>query len=193
MSLDIALERRGEVHVLVLGGRLDIDSAATLQLAVDDLMAGGARHLLLDATRLGYLSNAGLEVLVGLAERLKSAGSLRLCGLGPAALEAVAAAGQSQRLAIFPDRAAALAGHAPAQLDPQLVRDAARLLGVPAAGAAAGKVDAELLRAASRLLGVAPAGKAAAAAAPARREPVAAAPPTVGVLERIKRLFGGAR
>lgn len=189
MSLDIAQERSGEVYILALGGRLDLDSAATLQLAVEDLLGAGARHVLLDASQLGYLSSAGLEVLVSLATTLQARGSLRLCGLGAAARETIAAAGQGQRLAMFADRAAALASLPQAQPDPQLARDAAALLGA-APAAAAGKADAEVARAAAQLLGGGPAARPAAAAPRPEPEPVEAPPEAPGVLDRLKRLFG---
>ncbi len=188
MSLEITQEQRGEVRVLFLKGRLDIDSAATLQLAVDDLIATGAQDLLFDFGALGYLSSAGLDVVVSLAERQKkSGGSLRLCALGAAASEMVAASGQQQRLAIFADRKAALADLPQSRIDPELARSAAAIMG--AATPQGGKVaDKGLARAAAKLLGAR--GSRPDTPVVNVPEPVAPPPEQPGVLDKLKRLFG---
>ena len=193
MSLEIAQEQRGEVRLLALNGRLDLDSAATLQLALEDLLGAGARHVVLDLGGLGYLSNAGAEVIVATAERLKAAGSLRLCGLSPGLREVLSAVAPQQRIPIYNDRNAALADHPSARLDPALVSRAADLIGAAPAAEKPGKADAELAQAAAKLLG---AGAGAPKAAPATKpipvpEPVPEPPKKEGLLGKLKGLFGG--
>ena len=190
MSLEIAQDQRGEVRILALNGRLDLDSAATLQLAFEDALAAGARHIVLDASGLGYLSNAGLEVILATNDKLKSGGSLRLCGLSAAISETIAGGGQQQRLAIYPDRAAALADHPSARIDPALVSRAAELIGAATQGKPS-KVDNDMAQAAAKLLGAGAAKPSTAARKVPLPEPV---PEPVqkkkGVLDKLKGLFG---
>ena len=193
MSLDIAQEQRGDVRILALTGRLDLDSAATLQLALEDLLNAGASHLVLDLTGLGYLSSVGADAIVATAERLKTAGSLRLCGIGPGVKDVLAAVGQGKRLAIYPDRNAALADHPSARLDPALVSHAAGLMGAGAAPTEKpGKAAAEMAQAAAKLLG-ATAPKAPTATKPIPIPEPVPEPPRKdgGLLGKLKGLFGG--
>jgi anti-anti-sigma factor len=190
MSLDIAQEQRGEVRILALTGRLDLDSAATLQLALEDLIGAGAAHVVLDLSALGYLSNAGAEVIVATADRLKAAGSLRLCGLAPGLREVLAATAPPQRIPQYADRAAALADHPSARLDPGLVGKAAELIGATPT-AKSGKADPAIAQAAAALLG-AGAPKPAPATKPVPiPEPVPEPPKKDGLLDKLKGLFGG--
>jgi len=194
MSLEIAQDQRGDVQILTLTGRLDLDSAATLQLALEDVMAGGGKHIVLDAASLGYLSTAGLDVILATNDKLKSGGSLRVCGLNPGLREMVAAEDKQKRLTLYVDLAAAMANHPSARLDPALVSRAAGLIGA-GSGAAdkSAKADPDMAQAAARLLGVKP---PKAPALPTKKiplpEPVAApAEPKKGVLDKLKGLFGG--
>ena len=193
MSLEIAQDQRGEVRILTLTGRLDLDSAATLQLALEDQITGGAKHIVLDAASLGYLSTAGLDVILATNDKLKSGGSLRVCGLNPGLREMVAAEDKQKRLTLYADLAAALANHPSARLDPALVSSAAGLIGAGSGPVEKSKVDPDMAQAAAKLLGVAP---PKAPALPTKKipvpEPVAApAEPKKGVLDKLKGLFGG--
>jgi len=82
--MEIAHEQAGAVSVLAPVGRLDTDSATDLELALQDLIAVDARHFVLDFAKIGYVSSAGLRVLLMAAKQLDGGkGSLRLCGLSP--------------------------------------------------------------------------------------------------------------
>src|SRR6185369_17648506 len=109
MAFAIQQEQQGAVRILALSGRLDTETSADLELALADLQAAGATHFLIDMADIGYVSSAGLRVLLSLAKQLDGGkGSLRLCGLNAAVTQVFDVAGFSKLFAIFPDRVAAL-------------------------------------------------------------------------------------
>ena len=203
MALDIAQEQQGEVRLLGLRGRLDTDTSADLELAVQDLHAAGARDFLIDLTHISYVSSAGLRVLLALAKQLEgSRGGMRLCGLNASVMQVFEVAGFSKLFAIFKDRATALAGMTKAAPEPQpptLAQLAARLLKVGDYSPAASPQATELARAVAQLLGVRPVAAITAAPASAARADVSAVAPAAalaadavkpGILSRLRGLFG---
>ena len=155
MAIEIRQEQQGTVRVLALAGRLDTETAVDVELALQDLLAAGERHFLIDMGGIGYVSSAGLRVLLGLAKQLDGGkGSVRLCGLSTAVRQVFDVAGFSKLFPIFADRAAAL-GEAP-QTRPEVVlaSRAAELLGVAPNAAPAHPKAAELARVAAQLLGI---------------------------------------
>lgn len=207
MALDITQEQLGSVRMLALRGRLDTDTAADFEIAVQDLLAVGERNFLIDLGNITYVSSAGLRVLLALAKHLDGdKGSLRLCGLNASVMQVFEVAGFSKLFAISKDGAAALAAMgavAPVVAQaPSLAQQVARLLRVadyttPASAEALG-----LAQAVAQLLGVKPMPVAATPATPAAtgrssvpvfaapaRPPRPQAPP--GLLARLRGLFGG--
>ena len=207
MAFAIEQEQQGAVRILALSGRLDTETAADLELALQDLQAAGANQFLIDMAAISYVSSAGLRVLLALAKQLDGGrGSLRLCGLNAAVMQVFDVAGFSKLFLIYPDRDAALGVPvaAPA-VDNSLARSAATLLGATQAGSEAGPGSADLARAAAQLLGAgSPARKSAEApekkqkpaavpdAKPALKgaEPLPAAPAAPGMLGKLRNLFG---
>lgn len=202
MGLDIAQEQSDALHILSLRGRLDTDTSADLELAVQDLLATGARDFLVDLKEVSYVSSAGLRVLLALAKQLEgSKGRLRLCSLSPAVFQVFEVAGFSKLFAIVKDRAAAVgATSAPKQATPPplptLANHAARILRVGNPHPARSTTAAALARDISQLLGV----RQAVAASPSARLRVAAAAPVAapkpdvpsksGVLGKLRGVFG---
>lgn len=108
MALEIRDERVGDVLVLDLSGRLDTDTSADLELAIQDFLETGARDFVINLAGVGYVSSAGLRVLLMLGKRMDGKGSLRLSGLNPTVRQVFDVAGFTQLFTILPDRAAAL-------------------------------------------------------------------------------------
>jgi len=200
VGLDIAQEQQDALRILALRGRLDTDTSADLELAVQDLLAAGARDFLIDLGEVSYVSSAGLRVLLALAKQLEgSRGRLRLCALSPAVYQVFEVAGFSKLFAILKDRSAAIGAGAPKQTPPPvptLAQQVARILRVGPPNPARSTAAAALAREASQLLGVRQA--AVAAAGPARAAPVAAALPAAappaaakpGMLGKLRGVFG---
>jgi len=130
VAISIGQERQGGVLIVSLSGRLDNESAADFELFVQEALAAGERHLLLDLADLGYMSNAGIRAVGTLAKSLNTpTTSLRVSGVAPAVRQVLDAAGVGILLDIRADRAAALADH-PAAVGADLGREMLRLLGV---------------------------------------------------------------
>jgi len=202
VALEIRQEEAGGIRVLALTGRLDTETAADFELAVQDLLGAGERHFLVDVSGIGYVSSAGLRVLLSLAKQLDGGkGSLRLCGLSAAVRQVFDVAGFGKLFAIFPNRDAALGDAPKAEPGALLARRAAQLLRVSAARNANPSAT-ELARAAALLLGIKPVATAAGRSASSMHTPTAplsaferqrsarTAPKPAGFMARLRRLFG---
>jgi anti-anti-sigma factor len=203
VSLEIRQEELGDQRLLALVGRLDTETSADLELAIADLQAAGANKFLIDLAEVGYVSSAGLRVLLATAKQLEGGrGSLKLCCLNDSVRQVFDVAGFTRLFAIFATRAAALGSVDKTPAKPResgLAKTAATLLGAkPTDAASSGDPDAAALaRAASELLGdksaaakPAPAPKAKPPAAKPAAAPAAPASESSGVLGKFRGLFG---
>ena len=78
------MERWPEGRSVFVVDKSDFDAAAAVQLAQDALRDEAAPHLVLDFSRLGFLSSAALGKLMALHQRARGAGgSLKLRNLRP--------------------------------------------------------------------------------------------------------------
>jgi anti-sigma B factor antagonist len=141
MSATIERERYGDVLVLAPCGRLDSDRAAEFERAIEQALAGGARHLVFDLAGLDHIGDAGLRALGRLARSLDPPStSLRIAGVRPPLRRLFDDAGVSMLFDFRTDRCAALAGH-PAARSRELAAHLGRLYG--SGPVAAGGVSAD--------------------------------------------------
>lgn len=106
--MPIAYHTAGAVQVASLDGQLNSHNAVDAESELLARVAPGAR-VLLDFTRLDYISSAGLRVVLLLAKRLKQAdGRLVLCGMQPHVREVFDISGFLAILDVAPDRDDAL-------------------------------------------------------------------------------------
>ena len=111
MAIDIQQEDVDGTRVLALTGRLDTETSADVELTLQDLMNAGERSFLIDMSGIGYVSSAGLRVLLATAKQLEGGkGNLRLCSLNASVKQVFDVAGFSKLFSIFANRDAALAG-----------------------------------------------------------------------------------
>ena len=111
MAIDIQQEDVDGTRVLALTGRLDTETSADVELTLQDLMSAGERNFLVDMSGVGYVSSAGLRVLLATAKQLEGGkGNLRLCSLNASVKQVFDVAGFSKLFSIFANRDAALAG-----------------------------------------------------------------------------------
>lgn len=109
--MNIATRTRDDVTIVAFGGSLDSKTSPEAQQALDRIVAGGGRKLLIDFTALDYISSAGLRVLLGTAKRLSGVGSaLRLYGLNESVREVFQISGFSAIFAVFATEDDALKG-----------------------------------------------------------------------------------
>jgi anti-anti-sigma factor len=109
--MGIVTRTQNDVTIVAFVGSLDSKTSPEAQQALDGILAGGGRKLLIDFTALDYISSAGLRVLLGAAKRLSGAGSaLRLFGLNESVREVFQISGFTTIFAVFATEADALAG-----------------------------------------------------------------------------------
>jgi|SRR5215475_6334675 len=75
-------EKKGDVRLLGLSGKLDATSSKAFEERILAVIDAGERQLVVDLSQLDYVSSAGLRVFLLAAKRLQSThGKLVLCGL----------------------------------------------------------------------------------------------------------------
>ena len=112
-SMEITTRTQRDITLVAFRGHLDSNTSPEAQQAIDGILAGGARKVVVDFTALDYISSAGLRVLLGTAKRLRAAdggGALRLFGLNDTVREVFQISGFSTILAVFGTEAEALKG-----------------------------------------------------------------------------------
>jgi anti-anti-sigma factor len=109
MNIKTRTER--DVTVVALVGSLDSNTSPEAQQALDAILAGGGKKIVVDFTALDYISSAGLRVLLGAAKKLSGAdAALRLFGLNETVREVFQISGFSTILAVSATEADALKG-----------------------------------------------------------------------------------
>ena len=82
MDIEVAEERTDEVLVLLPIGRLDSGNARSFESVVMDHVSSGERRLIVDFSRLDFISSSGMRVLLIAAKALKAGeGTLVLCAM----------------------------------------------------------------------------------------------------------------
>jgi len=110
-SMEITTRTQNAVTLVALAGSLDSNTSPQAQQALDGILAGGGKKMVIDFTALDYISSAGLRVLLGTAKRLSAAGGgLHLFGLNDTVREVFDISGFSTILAVYATEAEALKG-----------------------------------------------------------------------------------
>jgi anti-sigma B factor antagonist len=96
--------------ILEISGRLDTATHGALDAKLKQLLAGDRSRVLVDCSKLGYVSSSGLRVfLTGLkAFSSKPQGKFTLCGLQENIREIFEISGFTGLFEIYPDREQAL-------------------------------------------------------------------------------------
>ena len=80
--MEITEERRGDISILGIIGRLDSSSSKDLEEKMLSLIASSQGKLVIDLSQLDYVSSAGLRVFLLAAKRMDGAkGKMILCSL----------------------------------------------------------------------------------------------------------------
>lgn len=97
------------VTVLALEGRLETTTTTTFDTAYKAAYADGARKVVLDCSKLTYISSAGLRsILQALKQLGANNGKLAIASPAPMVLEIFEISGFKPLLTIRPDRAGAV-------------------------------------------------------------------------------------
>lgn len=108
--MDLGESRTGTTLVLAPSGRLDGRSTPAFEEKLLACIAAGERSILIDCSRLDYISSMGLRTVLTASKRLNDAdGRFALCALNANLGEVFRVSGFDTLIAIHPDAAAALA------------------------------------------------------------------------------------
>lgn len=109
--MEITESKRDGVVILAVAGRLDASNAGTLEEKLLALIATGTTRLVVDGSRLDYISSAGLRVLLVAAKRLTpTGGKISLSGLKDQIKEVFDIAGFSSIFAVYRTQDEAVTG-----------------------------------------------------------------------------------
>jgi anti-anti-sigma factor len=112
--MQIAEAREAGVHVLAPSGRIDTTTAGVLEGRLAPLVALAQPRIVIDFSRVDYISSAGLRILLIAARRVQDGrGRLALCGLGDAVRQVFYLAGFLPLFLIAATRAEAVEQIAP--------------------------------------------------------------------------------
>ena|SRR5262252_800114 len=107
--MEITQRTEQDVTIVALAGHLDSNTSPEAQAALDAILAGGSRKVVIDFSALDYISSAGLRVLLGTAKRLKQErGTLVLFGLNETVQEVFQISGFATILSVVDTEANAL-------------------------------------------------------------------------------------
>lgn len=107
--MEITTKDVNDVKVVQIEGELDTGSSPEVQSHLDQLREQGAKKILLDMTKLDFISSAGLRVLLSTAQELKGdGGELRLCNLNETVKEVFDISGFSTLLMVLETEDSAL-------------------------------------------------------------------------------------
>jgi len=80
--MDISEDRKADVVVLALSGKLDAMAAKNFEERILGVIDSGAQRLVVDLSQLEYISSSGLRVFLLAAKRLQGTqGKIVLCTL----------------------------------------------------------------------------------------------------------------
>ncbi len=98
-----------DVKVVQIEGELDTGASPEAQSQLDQLREQGVKKILLDMSKLEFISSAGLSVLLATAQELKrDGGELRVCSLNATVKEVFDISGFSTLLMVFDTEGRAL-------------------------------------------------------------------------------------
>jgi anti-anti-sigma factor len=91
-------------------GRLDANTSERFESEMIEQLSHSPKGMVMDFSEIGYVSSAGLRVVLLAAKKVKAmGGTFVLCGISPAILEVFRVSGFLSILTVTPDRDAALA------------------------------------------------------------------------------------
>lgn len=98
------------VTTVHLNGRLDASTSSKVETFIGEIFEGGAQALIIDFTKLDYISSAGLRVMLSVAKRAKTAqAKLALFGLTDEVKQIFDISGFTNILPVLQDETAARA------------------------------------------------------------------------------------
>jgi anti-sigma B factor antagonist len=108
LRLEKSTEHQSEI--LSLFGEVDASNSVILDEAIQELVGGGSKSIIIDGSKLDYISSAGLGVFMSYLEDFQEKGiSMKICALTPRVYYVFKILGLDQLIPIYQDREAAFA------------------------------------------------------------------------------------
>ncbi|HVA56834.1 MAG: STAS domain-containing protein [Gemmatimonadaceae bacterium] len=80
--MSFTITKQGDISIVEIDGQLIVGNRQELKQKMLDALEHGARKLLVDFTKTGYIDSSGLGVLVSLSKKIREqGGELRLAAL----------------------------------------------------------------------------------------------------------------
>ena len=103
--MDISEDRKADVVILALSGKLDVTTAKTFEEKIIGVINSGTQRLVVDLSQLDYVSSSGLRVFLLAAKRLQTMdGKIVLCSMKDHVRQVFDLAGFSSMLSIYASR-----------------------------------------------------------------------------------------
>lgn len=110
IGISVQIEENKEKRIIRLDGRIDAAATPILETKLDELLKSGHSKIVLDFSRVDYLSSAGLRFLLSATKKAKAAkGMLVIASIQDEVMEIIKMAGFERILLIYPNETKALA------------------------------------------------------------------------------------
>jgi len=107
--MTISEERVGNVLVMGLGGKFDIEGGKSFLERATQILDGGEKHILLEFTGVTYINSTGLRALIIVGKRMGTTGGwLHLTGVNDQIRTVLKISGLNVLFAQYPSKAEAL-------------------------------------------------------------------------------------
>jgi anti-sigma B factor antagonist len=108
--MDVSIEQIGATTVVRFNGDLDTNTSAMAQDRLNALIEEGNKDLLVSLRQVGFVSSAGLRILLATAKRLNLDGSLKITDLNETVHDVFEISGFNSILDVYKTEEDALQG-----------------------------------------------------------------------------------
>ena len=109
MAIDTRFERKEEILIGTLDGRIDTTNAEELQSQLDAEITAEDQALILDFERVSYISSSGLRVVLRMAKKFNEPGKrFAICSLSESVHAILTMSGFDQLISIFESQSVAI-------------------------------------------------------------------------------------
>lgn len=109
MAIDTHFERKEEILIGTLDGRIDTTNAEELQTQLDAEITAEDQALILDFEHVSYISSSGLRVVLRMAKKFNEPGKrFAVCSLSESVRAILTMSGFDQLISIFESQSVAI-------------------------------------------------------------------------------------
>jgi anti-sigma B factor antagonist len=107
--MDVSIKQMNRVDLVEVSGRVDSSTANDLGTALNERINQGTLNVVVDLSKVEYMSSGGLRELVAALKRVKKdGGDLRLCAPSPRVREVLQLAGLDSLFQTFDEQVQAV-------------------------------------------------------------------------------------